>query len=60
MHNKKYLYHPVLFYTKCINDDDTAFLRKKYYPVIDSTATKLLIRFRSGGAMWYSKDRFIN
>lgn len=58
MNDKKYLYHNVLYYTKCIDDSDTAFLRKKWYPVIDAKPGKLLIRFRSGGANWYSRNRF--
>lgn len=59
MNNKLYYNHPILYHTKCININDTAFLRTKWYPVVGITDTQLLIRFNSGGANWYSKDRFV-
>jgi len=56
--NKKYLTEEVLFRTKCINDDNTSFLNIKWYDVIDFTTNSYLIRFNSGGAKWYNKNRF--
>lgn len=57
---KKYMWARPLFTVRCINDKGAEFLRLKSYTVIDETDTKYLIRFNSGAAHWYSKDRFTN
>lgn len=58
MDEKKYLNYTPLYKTKCIDTYDTVFLRPKWYNVIATTPSKLLIQFNSGGVMWYSKKRF--
>lgn len=55
---KKYLYSPVLFQAFC--NQPTGMLYPGWRNVIRVTETKYLIKFNSGAAHWYSKDRFNN
>lgn len=55
---KKYTGREVLYKTKCVDPTMSVFLRPKWYDVIDEMDDRILIRFNSGGACWYSKDRF--
>jgi hypothetical protein len=53
---KKYVWWPVLFKAKCIKP--TGMLFPGWRNVIKEDDTKYLIKFNSGAAHWYSKDRF--
>lgn len=56
---KKYKHNKVIGTAYCTNPSGCVFLRLGYnYNIIDTSKYKVLIRFNSGGAQWYLKERF--
>lgn len=54
---KKHSHKKAIGHTVCT--EGSKYLRKdKFYDVIEQSDTKFLIRFRSGSAYWFSKNRF--
>lgn len=56
-HNHRRPYKKVI----CVSDTNCKLLRQGFwYGVIEETETTLLIKFSTGAANWYDKDRFID
>jgi hypothetical protein len=56
--NKQYNHLKPIMTTLCIDNRNVKMLHLVRYNVIKQDNTRYLIKFKSGGAKWYSKNRF--
>jgi hypothetical protein len=54
---KKYIHAKVLFQSKCIKP--VGMLYYGWRKIIEEKDTQYLVKFNSGAAKWYSRDRFV-
>lgn len=58
-YKKKYANYPVRMMVRCVNNKNCKMLNYGFRGVILQKPTEYLIKFNSGAAHWYSKERFV-